>query len=85
MTKSELAALAAAALASGARVTRLPALSAADAAARERTTARAIREANYRREHGIVEHNLDADDDQVTVVTDHAGREFLRNSHGEWL
>lgn len=25
------------------------------------------------------------DDDRVTVVTDHCGREHIRNSQGEWL
>lgn len=24
-------------------------------------------------------------DDRITVVTDHAGREFYKNSDGEWL
>jgi hypothetical protein len=25
------------------------------------------------------------EDDRITVVTDHCGREFLKNSAGEWL
>lgn len=25
------------------------------------------------------------DDERVTVVTDHLGREHMRNAHGEWL
>jgi hypothetical protein len=80
--------LVAAFLARGGSVAKLPTLEPKEGVSRQRALARRVRTAHLDFEDAVrvrPEPQDSDDDDRVTIVTDHCGREFYRNSAGEWL